>query len=82
MDRFESETRERFDALEARMDRFESETRERFDTLDARTNRFENNTRGRFDALEVRFDRFDVDFGTVILDHRRRLEALEGSGGG
>jgi 3-dehydroquinate dehydratase len=82
LDRFEAETRARCEALEHRMDRlevridpFEAETRQRFD-------RFEAETRQRFDGIEVRFDRFEVDFGTVVVDHGRRIRALEQPGEG
>jgi predicted nucleic acid-binding Zn-ribbon protein len=70
-------TNARLDRLEACVDRFESETRGRFDALEARMDRLESETRGPFDALEVRFDRFQVDFGTVVLDHGRRIRTLE-----
>jgi hypothetical protein len=49
------------------------------DGLEARMVGFETATQARFDGIETRFDRFEVDFGTVVLDHGRRLQALEGS---
>jgi tetrahydromethanopterin S-methyltransferase subunit G len=75
LDRVES----RVEALEGHLDRSEVETRARFDGIETRLERFEVETRARFGGIETRFDRFEVDFGTVVLDHGRRIQGLEGS---
>ncbi len=75
LDRVES----RLEVLDGRLERLEFETRVRLDGVEGRLERFEVETRARFDGIETRFDRFEVDFGTVVLDHGRRLQALEGS---
>ncbi|MSR20757.1 MAG: hypothetical protein EXR91_07235 [Gemmatimonadetes bacterium] len=76
LDRFQAETRARFDAHERRFDGMEA----RFDGMEVRFDGME----ARFDSLErdlggvhIRFDRFAVDFGTVQFDHGARIEALE-----
>jgi len=48
--------------------------------LEERLDAFDNEARAGFAGLEVRFDRFEVDFGTVVLDHGRRIRALEQPG--
>ena len=63
--------------INTQLDRLEA----RVDALEEHFDRFEIETRARFHGIETRFDRFEVDFGTVILDHGRRIRAMEGSGG-
>ncbi len=76
LERFQAETRERFDEHDRRFDehdrRFDEHDR-RFDEHDRRLEALERS----IDGLHVRFDRFAIDFGTVQLDHGARLEALE-----
>jgi tetrahydromethanopterin S-methyltransferase subunit G len=63
MDRFEAETRQRFDALEGRIDSFEAETRQRFDGIDV-----------RFDRYEVDFGTVTFDHGRRIKALERTEE--------
>lgn len=69
LDRFQAETRARFDAHERRFDGMEV----RFDGMEARFDSLERDLGG----VHIRFDRFAVDFGTVQFDHGARIEALE-----
>jgi chromosome segregation ATPase len=77
LDRFQAETRERFDRIETRL----AEHDRRFDQIDARFHQIETRLAEhdrRFDQIDARFDQIE----TRLAEHDRRFDGLERGVGG
>jgi chromosome segregation ATPase len=75
----QTETRQRFDAVNARLEQQQTETRQRFDAVNARLEQQQTETRQRFDAVNTRLEQQQTETRQRFDAVNTRFETLEQS---